>query len=537
MKWFNLFSIRARLLATFGVLLLLLSVVMALAWVNGRAAQTAVTNIVYSEMVKFEIVSQIDSLTKTNARNTLELFVVTPEERPAIRARMSQIRVQLDELFERLEPMLFKAEGRALFAEMKTRRQAYVTAFTAAADTLAVDPDQALLILKERVLPAIDALAAPVDQLKDFQQNLAEEAGERLIQQIDRQNWINILIAIVAVAFVVVLASLLIASIMKPLKHAMEVAASVGKGDLTMTIEADGDHELTRLLESMHNMQEHLSHVIMRIQESTAQVASASSQIAAANLDLSARTEAQASSLEETAASMEQMTSSVQQNQHVTEAANTLASNAAQQAHDVGRLMKGVVTMIREMNESSQRINNIIGVIDSIAFQTNILALNAAVEAARAGEQGRGFAVVASEVRALAQRSAEAVQEIKNIIQTNVEKMSEGSALAEKAGSAVGGVVDAITQVNNTVGDVAIATREQSDGIDQIGQAVMQLDQATQQNAALVEETSAATSNLDEQVQSLKDQISRFNIGRNLLGDDLRVAVSRVANPRLTRLN
>ena len=512
MKWFNHLSIKARLIGSFALLLLMLAAVIVTAWLNGQHTQNTVRHIVESEMVKFEIVAQIDSLTKNNARNTLELFVVSPEERPPIRARMGQIRTALDDLFARLEPMLLKPEGKTLFAEMKTRRLAYVAAFTATADLLANDPDQALVMLNTRVLPAIDALAEPVDQLKAFQLNLANEAGANLIRQVERQNWLNIGIGVVAVALVLLLASMLIASIMRPLRHAMAVAATVGKGDLTMAIQADGDHELTRLLESMKGMQSHLSLVILRMQESAAQVAAASSQIAAANLDLSARTEAQASSLEETAASMEEMTASVQQNQQMTDTANRLAMTAATQAQDAGRLMDEVVGMIRDMHGSSQRINDIIGVIDSIAFQTNILALNAAVEAARAGEQGRGFAVVASEVRALAKRSAEAAQEIKGIIQNNVQKMAQGSTLAEKAGGAVGSVVEAIGRVNTTVGDVAVATREQSDGIDQIGQAVMQLDQATQQNAALVEETSAATSNLDDQVQALKQQISGFRI-------------------------
>jgi methyl-accepting chemotaxis protein len=279
-----------------------------------------------------------------------------------------------------------------------------------------------------------------------------------------------------------------------------------------MHIEAEGNNELTRLLESMQTMQSHLSGVLTRIQQSTAQVASASSQIAAANLDLSSRTEAQASALEETAASMEEMTASVQQNEQITRSAKDMSQRAAAEAQDVGRLVQEVVAMIQDLHGSSQRMNDIIGVIDGIAFQTNILALNAAVEAARAGEQGRGFAVVAAEVRALAQRSAQAAREIKGILQTNVEKMSQGSELAEKAGGAVVSVVTAIDRVNTTVAEVAMATKEQSEGIDQIGQSVVQLDQATQQNAALVEETSAATSNLDDQVQTLQQQIQGFQI-------------------------
>ena len=426
--------------------------------------------------------------------------MIEPSARPAVRARMGTLRKQLDELFQRLEPMLQSNEGRALFVEMRTRRLAYVAAFTAAADMLESDAAAANQLLTQKVLPAIDALAQPITQLKALQLKIANASGSRLEAQMQRQNQINLAIGAVAVILVVVLAGSLVRAIMQPLEHAMKVAATVGQGDLTLPIRTDGDHEFTRLLESLKAMQSHLSATLMRVQENTTEVASASSQIAAANLDLSARTEAQASSLEQTAASMEQITASVQSNQQMTQTANQLSATAAKHAKDVGERVQEVVGMIRDLHESSQRIRDITSVIDGIAFQTNILALNAAVEAARAGEQGRGFAVVAAEVRSLA------------IIQTNTEKMDAGTELAEKAGTAVQEVVTSIERVNATAADVAVASREQSDGIDQISQAVMQLDQATQQNAALVEETSAATSNLDDQVQSLKQQISRFRL-------------------------
>lgn len=512
MNWFDRYTIKARLLASFAFLLLLFAAVIASAWVSGRNTQATVRQIVELEMVKYEIVADIDSLTKGNARNTMQLFVSPASDRPAIRQRMGQVRQTLDGLFERLEPMLVRPEGKALFNEMRSRRQEFAAAFTEAANTLDNEPERAQQMMMERVLPAIDALAAPVDALKDFQLNLAKEAGDRLELEVRRQNQLNLLAGVVAGVFVVLLAAMLIRSIMQPLQHAMAVAEKVGQGDLTMAIVTSGRHELTRLLESMRTMQQHLSRVMQRIQESSTNVAAASSQIAAANLDLSARTEAQASSLEQTAASMEEMTASVQQNQQVTHTATRLAGDATRQAQEVGRLVDNVVSTIRELHGSSQKINDIISVIDSIAFQTNILALNAAVEAARAGEQGRGFAVVAAEVRALAQRSAQAAQEIKSIIQLNAERMTSGAELAEQAGGAVSAVVGAIERVNATVADVAMSTREQSSGIDQIGQAVMQLDQATQQNAALVEETSAATTNLDEQVQSLKQQINQFRL-------------------------
>ncbi len=512
MQWFDRFSIKSRLVASFALLLVLLGTVVALGWVNSANSQSAVHRIVNEDMVKFEIVAEINSLAGTNARNTLQLFIVDPQERPAIRERMTQTRQTLDKLFEKLGPMIYAPEGKALFEDMKSKRQTYAAAFAKASDTLNTDPELAEQQLRNEVLPAINALGEPIAKLKEFQLTLANKSAATLVQSLRTQTVIGLTIGIAATLIVVVVAIALVRSIMRPLQHAMEVAATVGHGDLTMQVHATGNHELTRLLESLRDMQGQLSSSLANIQDSTVQVASASSQIAAANLDLSARTESQASSLEETAASMEQMTASVQQNQKVTQTANELSTTASREAHTVGQRVQEVVAMIADLHSSSARIRDIIGVIDSIAFQTNILALNAAVEAARAGEQGRGFAVVASEVRALAQRSAQAAQEIKTIIQDNTTKMEAGSELAAKAGEAVKLVVSSIERVNVTVSEVAVSTREQSEGINQIGQAVVQLDEATQQNAALVEETSAATTNLDEQVQSLKQQIGRFRM-------------------------
>jgi methyl-accepting chemotaxis protein len=250
----------------------------------------------------------------------------------------------------------------------------------------------------------------------------------------------------------------------------------------------------------------------MRIQESANSVANASTQIAAAKLDLSSRTEEQASALEETAATMEELTSTVQSNATTTGQAHQMAEKACGSAREVGGLVNPVVSTMHDIHASSQRIRDIVTVIDSIAFQTNILALNAAVEAARAGDQGRGFAVVASEVRALAQRSATAAQEIKGIIEDNVAKMTVGNEQANLAGEAVALAVQSIESVNQTIYEVDVASKEQSSGIGQVGEAVAQMDTVTQQNAALVEETAAATKHLDEQVQGLKAALNRFTI-------------------------
>lgn len=522
----NNFTIKTRLIATFALVLALLVAIVAVAWVGGLRAVDSLRVVTDHEYRKYEIVADIDSLTKSNARNTLELFVAGPAASPAIRARMAETRKKLDGLFQALEPLLQKPEGKALFAEARQRRQAFVAACSKAADTRESDPVQAQLVLTTEVLPAIDALAEPIDQLKAFQTQRAHEQAVALEVAIDRQNLINAVLGVVAVAVGVLSAVVLMRSIMPPLRQAISVLDEMAQGNLAVDIRAEGDNELTRLLESMHHMKERLAHVLMRIQDSSAQVASASTQIAAANLDLSARTEAQASSLEQTAASMEEITGSVQQNAHITQTANQLADDASREAREVGALVGDVVHTMQDIHSSSQRIHDIIGVIDTIAFQTNILALNAAVEAARAGEQGRGFAVVASEVRLLAQRSAKAAQEIKGIIQTNTDKMSQGNELALKAGNSVKSVVEAIERVSQTVSEVTVSTREQTAGIEQIGQAVNQLDQTTQQNAALVEETSAATTNLNEQVQALKVQIARFNIGHQSAAESLRLSAA-----------
>ena len=514
MSFLDNFSIKTRLLATFGLVIMLMALMVGLGALNSKKNAEELQGLVEKDFVKSEIVGQIDSLTKGNARNTLELFVMPAEQRLAIRQRMGQTKTELDALFTRLDELLYLPKGRALFDEMKTRRGAYVAAFTKAADTLGKDDAAATELLKTQVLPAIDALKVPVDGLLQLQKELAQQRSTSMQKSMSVQNLQFLGLGLVAAVLGLGAVLMLLASIMKPLHQAIGVAQEVAKGNLAVEFTVTGKNELAEMLEALSQMKESLSHVIHRIQESANSVASASMQIAAANTDLSARTEEQASSLEETAASMEEMTSTVQQNAHATRSANQLAEAASVSAQQVGDLVGSVVHTMHDIHSSSQRITDIVSVIDSIAFQTNILALNAAVEAARAGEQGRGFAVVASEVRALAQRSAAAAQEIKGIIVENVAKMTAGNTMVQRAGEAVVVAVDAINKVTQTVAEIDVASREQTAGIEQVGQAVAQMDMATQQNAALVEETAAASKSLDDQVQSLTNSINRFNIGR-----------------------
>ncbi|MGJ7501121.1 methyl-accepting chemotaxis protein [Variovorax sp. ZT5P49] len=299
----------------------------------------------------------------------------------------------------------------------------------------------------------------------------------------------------------------------RPLAEAVKVAQSVAAGDLTSRIEARTTDETGQLLEALKGMNDSLVKIVSEVRTGTDTIATASSQIASGNQDLSSRTEEQASSLEQTAASMEELTSTVKQNADNARQANQLAVSASEVAVKGGSVVSQVVDTMGSINASSKKIVDIIGVIDGIAFQTNILALNAAVEAARAGEQGRGFAVVASEVRSLAQRSAAAAKEIKTLIGDSVEKVEEGSKQVAEAGRTMDEIVGSVRRVTDIMGEITAASQEQTSGIEQINQAITQMDQVTQQNAALVEEASAAAQSLQEQAGSLVQSVSIFKLG------------------------
>ena len=289
-------------------------------------------------------------------------------------------------------------------------------------------------------------------------------------------------------------------------------AGAIAQGDLSQSVVADGRDEIGQMLSQLAQMQDNLAKVVADVRIGSESVATASSQIASGNHDLSARTEQQASALEETAASMEELSATVKQNADSARQANQLALSASTTAIQGGEVVNQVVDTMKHINDSSNRIADIISVIDGIAFQTNILALNAAVEAARAGEQGRGFAVVASEVRSLAGRSAEAAKEIKGLINASVERVEQGCVLVDQAGTTMTEVVSSIKRVTDLMGEISAASNEQSQGVSQVGEAVMQMDQVTQQNAALVEEMAAAASSLKSQAQDLVGTVAVFKL-------------------------
>jgi methyl-accepting chemotaxis protein len=301
-------------------------------------------------------------------------------------------------------------------------------------------------------------------------------------------------------------------SITTPLKRALEVAKMVAAGDLTANIQKQGKDEIAELMQALDEMNTGLRKIVSEVQVGTDSISTAANEIASGNFDLSSRTEQQAGSLEETAASIEQLTSTVKQNAENARQANQLAQNASDVAVKGSGVVSQVVDTMGAINESSNKIVDIISVIDGIAFQTNILALNAAVEAARAGEQGRGFAVVASEVRSLAQRSAAAAKEIKSLIGDSVEKVGSGSKLVEQAGATMSEMVESVKRVTAIMGEIATASQEQSQGIEQINQAVTEMDNTTQQNAALVEQASATSELLQTQAGKLAEAGRHFKL-------------------------
>jgi methyl-accepting chemotaxis protein len=360
--------------------------------------------------------------------------------------------------------------------------------------------------------PLADKTLASLDALRAHMAELLRESQQRAAALAQESTWILGAGAAVAVALGLLLAALVSRSIVQPLERGRTLAQAIAEGDLTRYDTSHDNDEPGQLLRALAAMQQRLASMVGEVRRGAEGVATASAEIAHGNSDLSARTEQQASALEETSASMEQLNSTVRQNADNALSANRLAIEARNVATQGGAVVAEVVGTMKGINDSSRKIADIIGVIDGIAFQTNILALNAAVEAARAGEQGRGFAVVASEVRSLAGRSAAAAKEIKGLIATSVERVDAGSALVDRAGNTMREVVQSISRVTDIVGEISSASHEQSQGVAQVGEAITQMDQATQQNAALVEQSAAAADSLRTQATQLLEAVSVFQL-------------------------
>src|SRR5450830_361208 len=378
---------------------------------------------------------------------------------------------------------------------------------------LAFNGEEAVKLIATQIDPLQQKALLEINKLVDLQDTAsmdlrsnAESSANKLIGALTA---IGVIVLLAGVGFSIILTR----SITKPLDDAVQIAKRVAAGELSQRDAADGNDEISELLNALKEMSDNLFNIVSEVRQGTDAIAIASSEISTGNADLSSRTETQAGALEETASSMEQITATVRHNADNARQANDLVTSASNFAVQGGGEVGKVVDTMNSIKESSRKIVDIISVIDGIAFQTNILALNAAVEAARAGEQGRGFAVVASEVRNLAQRSASAAKEIKILIGDSVEKVDSGSRLVEDAGKTMSEIVSSVQRVTDIMGEITAASVEQSAGIDQVNHAITSMDEATQQNAALVEQAAAAAESLVDQAVSLMDTVGEFKLG------------------------
>ncbi len=507
-------KIAVRLGLGFGVMLLLMAGITAIAVFSSTAQREKLTRSVENTTLKSSHIAAMrqtlfrQGLAARNIGATTDLKQMQ-KEMESFGALSKEYQAHAT----KLSNVGLEAEEKTLLASMKEYETASQPFIKQAEEYVAgYNAGQALKVLTTQVAPLQDKWLLAIDSLvalqnKEISQDLAEfnEAG-------NRATWIMVTICAVAMAGAVFIAALLNRNIVVPLLQAVNLARKVASGDLRTNIRAPSHDETGQLLAALREMNEGLASTVTQVRRGTESITTASQEIAQGNADLSARTEAQASSLEETASSMEELTNTVRQNADNARQANQLAMSASNVAGQGGEIVAKVVDTMASIKQSSYKIVDIIGVIDGIAFQTNILALNAAVEAARAGEQGRGFAVVASEVRSLAQRSASAAKEIKTLISDSVEKVNLGSTFVGEAGQTMSRIVDSVQQVADIMQEITAAGQEQSEEIEDVNRAIGQMDEMTQQNAALVEQAAAAAQSMQQQAQSLSHAVDIFKL-------------------------
>jgi methyl-accepting chemotaxis protein len=510
----NNIKISVRLGFGFGILMLVLIAQGFIGVYRMAEVEQSLDNIVNDSNLKIKAISEMRQDVMVGAIATRNIALMTDEDK--IGAEIDHIADARDDYKMNMDNLAGKVaaeDGKAILAKIESARAVSVPlADKAVAQARGGKQADAVAVLLTEVLPNQNKWLGALDEMVRWQDKRADEIAVGAEDSYKKARLLTILAVAATVLVGCIFAWLVSRSIIRPLGQAVAIARRVADGDLSAHIDVQSTNETGKLMLALKDMNDHLARTVGRVRSGADTIATASSQIAAGNLDLSSRTEQQASALEETASSMEELTSTVKQNSDNARQAGQLAQSASDVAVKGGAEVAQVVDTMGSINASSKKIVDIIGVIDGIAFQTNILALNAAVEAARAGEQGRGFAVVATEVRNLAQRAASAAKEIKSLIDDSVDKVNIGAKLVDQAGATMQEIVGSIRRVTDIMGEITAASREQTEGIEQVNQAIIQMDETTQQNAALVEEAAAAAASLQDQAGNLVELVSVFKI-------------------------
>ena len=507
-------KIGARLSLAFGLVLLITATIAATGVWRLAVLKEASSRIATVEMERNALAQEWKAAIDLNwVRASASLKATDAGYIQSLTADMATTSQRASEAQKKLEALVDDPTEKALMERVAVTRKAYVDARAKLLERKKAGEDVFALVDSD-LKPLATAYLQSLADVADNTHKQLDEFEGAILQDAVTSQWVLALAAMASLVLGALFALWTTRSIVGPVQRAVHAADEISHGNLSVHIPDMGEsrNEMAHLLRSLNEMQQNLSRIVGHVRSGSENVATASSEIAQGNNDLSARTEQQASALQETAASMEQLNSTVRQNADNARQANQLAQSASTVAVHGGEVVSQVVDTMKGIHDSSSKIADIIGVIDGIAFQTNILALNAAVEAARAGEQGRGFAVVASEVRSLAGRSADAAKQIKTLINDSVERVAAGTTLVDQAGATMTEVVGSIKRVTDLMGEISAASSEQSQGVAQVGEAVTQMDQVTQQNAALVEEMAAAAASLNNQAQDLVSTVAFFKL-------------------------